>query len=260
MIHPITLSFPHLPAALDGLRIAHLSDFHARRGRCALKLADRLAAALAATRLDLVLLTGDYMDQPGDEATAIEVLARIASRVRPRLGYFGVFGNHDNTALRRQMNGLEIHWLGNGVVQPADLPLLLCGLDGSIDARPDTVALAGALAGTDAEAFRIALTHVPAMLPAVADLGCHLLLAGHTHGGQIRPWRRLPLYNSTDLPLRLSSGVLRHRETLAVVTRGLGETSLPLRLCCPRQVPVLMLRCGPLPGEYTDDMVNVWAW
>ena len=260
MLESVTLSFPHLPACLDGLRLAHLTDFHIRRGHDARDRADRIAGRLASMRLDLALFTGDYMDRSGDEATAAELLSRLLGRLRPRLGCYGVFGNHDNPDLRRRLGELDIHWLDNTVARPGRLPLALCGLDGDITRRPDPVELAGHLGRDDGAAFRILLSHFPTALGTASDLGIHLLLAGHTHGGQLRLLWRRALYNSTDLPLHLSAGVLRHRDTLAVVSRGLGETALPLRLFCPRQLPIVQLKRGPLPGERTDLIANVLPW
>jgi hypothetical protein len=104
------------------------------------------------------------------------------------------------------------------------------------------------------------LSHYPMYLPTVADMGVDLMFSGHTHGGQWRVPFAGALYNSSDLPMFLSSGILRHRRTLCVVSRGLGETWLPIRFFCPPHMPLYTLHRGPLPGQHTDRLENVQPW
>lgn len=113
--------------------------------------------------------------------------------------------------------------------------------------------------------LRIVLSHRPDFLPLASDLGAGLMLSGHTHGGQMRLPFNFPVYNSSDLPLHLSAGVLRHRDTMAVVSRGLGATGfmgtrLRFRLLCPPHAPVLTLRRNTSPGERTDDISCISRW
>ena len=93
-----------------------------------------------------------------------------------------------------------------------------------------------------------------------ADMGVDIMIAGHTHGGQCRFPGRRAFTNSCDLPLRLTAGIMRHRNTLAVVTRGLGESRLPLRLFCPPQLPIYTLRRGPMRGRATDHIDCIERW
>src|SRR5690606_18514581 len=98
LIEPEDLPLPALPQELDGLRVAHLSDLHVSVQRPHRRRLDRLANQLTALRLDLVFLTGDYMHEPGDEAEAHAALRALTERLRPSIGVFGVFGNHDSDA------------------------------------------------------------------------------------------------------------------------------------------------------------------
>ena len=104
------------------------------------------------------------------------------------------------------------------------------------------------------------LSHFPHYLPVAADLGIDILISGHTHGGQCRLPGGLALVNSSDLPLRLTSGILRHRNTVAVVSRGLREARLPLRLFCPPHLPIYTLRRGTPPGRYTNLVQIIERW
>lgn len=271
LTEPIDLSLTHLPHALDRFRIAHLTDLHILKRS---KRLDRLINQLAKLRLDLGILTGDYMlrDKATHRSQALPYLRDLTSAIKPKLGWYGVFGNHDKRDLIEQLQTLPINWLNDEAVALSEKPVEIMGFrctNARID--PDPIALAKAVANlptrqSDHEArLRIALSHRPDFLPLASDLGANLMLSGHTHGGQVRLPFNLPLYNSSDLPLHLSSGVLRHRDTLAVVSRGLGTTDLlgtgvRMRTFCPPHAPILTLRRNTSPGEQTDDIVCVSRW
>ena len=275
LIEAIDLPVVRLPERLDGLRIAHLTDLHARRPRQRL---ERLALSLAARRLDLVFLTGDYMSKPGDEPAAAEALRRLVSPLKPVLGTFGVFGNHDTLALVDAVQDLPITWLRDQAarVTHEGHPIDLLGLDMLFAQEPDPVALLlhqgealtdghGEGGGEGGEAdghahVRLLLSHDARYVVTAADMGVDLLFAGHTHGGQVRLPGGRPIVNSSQLPLSLTSGILRHRDTLAVVSRGVGESGLPLRLFCPPHVPIYTLRRRSLPGRRSDGVDLIRAW
>lgn len=205
------------------------------------------------------------MSVPGDEQPAFEVMQWICERLTTRLGIFGVFGNHDSPELRRMMRDLPVHWLDNQQVRIDGLPLQIMGVRTDREHEPDFVAMAMDGSGAEDSAggvrpIRIMLAHFPNALPMAADLGVDIMLCGHTHGGQCRLPGIGPIVNHAGLPLRLTSGILRHQDTLCAVTRGLGEVGLPLRTFCPPQLPVYTLRRGPMPGQHTFDMHNVVPW
>lgn len=111
-----TYDIPHpaVPPGLDGLTILHITDLHVRRLRGPLSPLGRLRAALPTLSPDLILFTGDYMDHPGDESVACTELADLLDACAPRLGCFGIFGNHDTPRFRRAARQLpNITWLEN---------------------------------------------------------------------------------------------------------------------------------------------------
>ena len=269
----LDLTLPEVPEELLGLRLAHLTDLHIHGHR---RRHGRIAAALKQLNPDLVLLTGDYVTRWWRHEVAFEAMGRICAAVDPPRGIFGVFGNHDGQPLRHRLEGLPVTWLNNTVHRFADLPLEIWGSDTRYDHTQDGLALAEQLGPQSTPAtgdapdkaappsprpvVRLLLSHLPSFLPTAADLGADVMFSGHTHGGQIRLPGGRALRNSTDLPLHLTSGLLRHRNTICYVSRGLGEVLLPIRFCCPPQLPVYTIRRGPLPGEYTDQIVNVRPW
>lgn len=273
-LHMVDLVLPRLPGGLAGLRIAHVTDLHVRRrwgGATHLRPRHRrLASMLGALKLDLLVLTGDFMDHPGDEPAAEAVLRAICESARPRWGIYGVFGNHDRPPFCDACEMLPIRWLRDDWAQIDGLNgLLLGGLHMDRQRPPDAGRLALARAALNGYSSRpspgerplqMVLSHMPMALPMLADLGVDVVLSGHTHGGQIRPLPGWVIYNSTDWPLRLTSGLLRHQNTLCATSRGLGEAGLPLRVFCSRQLPIFTLRHGPLPGRHTHGVDNLQAW
>ena len=260
LIDPLDICLPDLPSHLIGLRIAHLSDLHVTGRR---RRHDRLLADVARARPDVVLLTGDYITAKGDEPPAVELLHRFCDDIRPRHGIYGVFGNHDSPELASAVAELPVTWLRNEAIRPDDLDVEILGLD-ALDfglAWPDTVEVAAACNGQGEPAgIRMMLCHYSTWLPMAADMGVDLMFSGHTHGGQCRLPGRFALLNRSDLPLRLTSGLLRHKDTICVVSRGLGEARFPVRTFCPPHVPLMTLRRGPMPGRMTWRIDNVRPW
>jgi len=259
IVEPVDLCLPGLPPALSGLRIGHVSDLHAYRHRRRYR---RIARELAQARPDLIVLTGDHVTRWRPANVAGEVLAGMCDQLDPPMGMFGVHGNHDANELRGELQALPITWLDNASHRFEGLPLEILGADTHFRSGHDSVALAEQLTPGQrtTPTVRLLLCHIPTFLPTASDLAADIMFAGHTHGGQIRLPGGRALCNSTDLPLDLTSGVLRHRNTLCCVSRGLGEVLLPCRLFCRPQLPIYTLCSGPMPGQYSDDIVNVLPW
>ncbi|MCW5764595.1 MAG: metallophosphoesterase [Phycisphaeraceae bacterium] len=264
-IEAFDIPHPDLPERLDGLRVLHISDVHIRRARRRTGRWDRILSALESTPADLACFTGDYVDQQGQEAGALIGLADMLAACRTRLGCFGSFGNHDTPAMRRAARALPgIRWLSPAPTEPlADpdggepLPLRLIGLDWPEDpvsavlSMSDADAFALRAGGLLADgAFPLTLVHMPTALLPCAEVNLPFMLAGHTHGGQIRLHARLAPHTSSDIPPHLATGCLRLGRSLCCVSRGVGESWVPgLRINCPRQIPLYTLRRGPLPPE-----------
>lgn len=264
------LTHPDLPPALEGLTLLHITDTHARDHAQGLLGAifpfkrggvlRRLPGLLAKIDADLVLLTGDYMDHPGDETVGLASLRDQAQAWRARFGAFGVFGNHDTAPFQAMAReGVPgVNWLENRAttLQIRGEPVRILGAS-----EPEDMLGAGLSLEGETPAFTIALAHFPTQVYPAAHLGAHLVLAGHTHGGQVRLRTERPLHTSCDLPGDLASGVLRLGNTLCAIGRGLGETVIDLRLNCPPQLGVYTLRRGPFPGpESVEGLTRVVVW
>ena len=161
---------------------------------------------------------------------------------------------------------MPVRWLSDEAVEVHGLPLQMVGME-FLDANlrtPDILELAAACGQLDRTgtngALRVVLCHYSEWLPTADDLGADLMFSGHTHGGQLRLPGGRALKNCCELPLHLTCGMLRHRDTVCVVSRGLGEARIRLRLFCPPHVPLITLQRGALPGDYTDGIDNVRKW
>lgn len=275
-IEPYDLPHPAVPPALDGLTILHISDVHVRRTRPLPDSTRRAVRALEATHADLAIFTGDYMNHPGDEDAAMISLRALVGACRARRGVYGIFGNHDTWELRSRARHIPgITWLSAdcpfayphpglrllGVDEPEDL---LSALVADRIAQPPAPS-APDLAPRDEtfEPLTAALVHYPSEILVGADFNIPVMFAGHTHGGQFRITSRLAPHTSCDLPADRASGILRIRQTLCAVSRGLGNAVVELRLNCPAQIPLYTLRRAALPalGPEVHEQVTLHrAW
>jgi predicted MPP superfamily phosphohydrolase len=245
---------PGWPESSDGLRILQLSDLHVGRANHLLVRFMRRAAAIPA---DVVVITGDFVDRPEHVGQLADVLAPLMSGGRPVVG---ILGNHDRYVYR------QLH-IPHGIADPFDADTLIkaireAGLRLLIDEATDIatacgpVTIAGvditshtdagvatALAGADLERT-ILLAHSPDARFAAARAGVRLLLAGHTHGGQVRlgPW--ITLTTSTRHPLKPPSGMHTLEGLQMHVSPGLGTTMLRLRLFSRPEATVIEIRRG----------------
>lgn len=236
MLETVTIEHALLDPALHGLRVLHLTDFHVRWAPEKHRWFPPLLEAIrAAGEVDLVALTGDYHDKPGQEEHGLELIRAMAGVWRTRLGAAGIFGNHDSPEFRRLAvrEGLGVQWIGGCIATFG--PLTLAGMD----SPEDVLGLALAAAGRRPS---LVLAHEPTVLIPCAQLGWPLIFAGHTHGGQIRiPTPRGPyaLHTSSDTSGSMASGLLRFENTVCAVSRGVGDGVVEgLRINCPRQVTV----------------------
>jgi uncharacterized protein len=230
-----------LPGALDGLRIAQVSDVHFPGNRIAARAA---LEHLQSVNPDIVLLTGDMTEsQP-----AMKHVRSFVGEARGKLATVAVLGNWEHrvgvvgSSARDAYRsaGAELLVNGSKTVDVGGVPLSLVGLDDPVEGRPDIVT---ARAGVVQGATEIWLVHAPGFAsapPVRTTARPALILAGHTHGGQIR----IPL-----LPPVRATGAGRFLEgwyydTFAplYVSRGVGTTGIPARFRCPAELPVFTLR------------------
>lgn len=245
-----------IPAAFDGFVLCQVSDVHneARgEGNAALLRALREAAP------DLICITGDFLDS---RRTDLDFALELAGQLAEIAPAVYVTGNHE--ARLMDLSALEAGLAARGVRVLRDgwTPLArggeeiaLIGLDDPgfaagegwtlSEGLDQTQARLSALLAQAGDRFSLVLSHRPELLPAYADAGADLVLSGHAHGGQVR----LPGIGGLFAPgqgilPRLTSGVHARGETRLVVSRGLGNSSFPLRVFNPPEIVTVILRAG----------------
>ena len=272
-IHEVDIPVANLPPALDGMRIAQLSDIHIgsympiAQVRRAVGMANELGS-------HLTVVTGDFLTARPDP---LEDCIAELSHLRAPLGVYGCNGNHEIYAgaeeaaqtlfsrfgmkLLRSENA-ELRWQGSA--------FNLIGVDYQRQRTRDGVP-APMLAGLEALVRRdvpnILLSHNPNSFPRAAEMGIELSLAGHTHGGQVRveilddqwnPARFLtpyiaglyqrPLNFSAALSEKELSSLFPESSLQSVasskiyVNRGLGTIGAPVRLGVPPEITLITLR------------------
>lgn len=247
-----TLSPPGWPATCDGLRVAVLSDLHVGSPFNGLDKLQRIVDLSNRAQPDVVLLAGDYVIHgvPGGRFVPPEESAPWMGRIVARAGVYAVLGNHD-------------WWLGGprvrAALEDAGIPVLddagtpvvagacrfwLAGIGDLWEGTPDVpAALAGAADGDPVLAF----THNPDLfVDAPARIG--LLVAGHTHGGQVY----LPIVGRPVVPSkygeRFAIGHIVEDGRHLFVTSGLGTSIVPARFRVPPEISVLTLRSAAPPA------------
>ncbi len=246
-----TLPAPWLPKSLRGLTITHISDLHVGRHyrpHMLRQLVDR-ANALDS---DLVLITGDIVDQSND---MLPPAIHAISQLTHRHGLFICIGNHDQIDNRRDF----IRRLGHRFplllnqrrsLNIAGQPLTIAGLDyasrdlASIRRPGHHVNTNLTLLGHDSarDGPVIALSHHPHAFDRLADAGVPLTLAGHTHGGQLMlsDPRRRPDVGIGRLLFRYTRGFYHRGPGTLFVNSGVGNW-FPLRIHAPAEIVQLRL-------------------
>jgi uncharacterized protein len=242
-----SLFFRSLPAGLDGLRIAHLSDVHAGIHMEREKM-DAIVALTNRLRPDLILQTGDMIDI---SRSYIPDYVRAFRDLRAPLGVVTVLGNHDRytgeEAVVRGVRDAGQVLVRNGVhvVERNGAAMALAGIDDphnwtADDPQQGDIAAALRHAPPPAEAFTVLLAHRPGAFDGAAPRGIPLTLAGHIHGGQLY----LPVigWSAGRLITKYVMGHFQRGESQLYVSRGIGVVGVPIRVFVPPEIALLELR------------------
>ncbi len=222
----------------DGVRIAHLSDIHVGRWtpRAHVRAAVELAAAV---KPDLTVLTGDYVCWSRTEIPLVEDwLGGLGGRkVAAVLGNHDFFTSGRRVAAALARHGYDVLRNRNTSVEVNGAPLTLVGIDDPITRHDDAgAAFDGAAPGT-----RVVLTHYPVDPRRLVARGAHLVLSGHTHGGQ----NHIPGVTHRLLRrvgIRYPRGLYDVDGGKVYVTTGVGFVGVRLRIGAASEVAVLTLR------------------
>jgi uncharacterized protein len=241
-VREVDIPVSDLPAGLDGLRLLQLSDIHLSAFLSEQDLA-RVIDSANELRPHLALVTGDLITSFGDP---LDACLRQVARLRADAGVLGCMGNHEAYAgvedyteqagarlgipfLRRRAQALRF----------GDALLNVAGVDYQRSDRPylpqvERLLLPGA--------YNLLMSHNPDVFPVAARQGYDLMLAGHTHGGQVTIEILNQSINAARFFTPFVYGLFRHSSAAAYVTRGIGTIGIPARIGAPPEIALLRLR------------------
>ena len=261
VVERLVIESRHLPAGSAPVTIAFLTDMHVAGPDMPPERLARIVAQVNALEPDLIAIGGDLVSEKRTAThiyTAEEIVAPLGD-LRAPLGVVLVPGNHDHwfdwPGLARELAKYpQITVLENGAGQFG--PLAVAGLDDDYtgQANIETVTLAmSQLSGP-----RVWLSHTPDTFPSI-PVSADLVLAGHTHCGQIAyPWGGAPVTMS-QYGNRYACGIVREHDKVLVTSAGLGTSLLPIRLFTQPEVWVVEVRAAArrdgtplvIPGSVT---------
>ena len=242
-INEWTVESHQIPEAFDGFRIAQISDLHnAQFGHDNERLLERLMRA----EPDIIVFTGDLIDSRNTQVDVALDFVEMAVGIAP---CYYVSGNHESRtgqwlALRQGLLEAGVRVLEDeaAMLERDGESVVIAGLQDP-DFGGDFYGALGSV--TAGEGYTILLSHRPERMDAYAACGADLVFSGHAHGGQIR----IPFVGGVVAPHQgwfpeFDSGLFRLGDTVMLVSRGLGNSIIPLRINNRPEIILAMLKAS----------------
>lgn len=243
----LTIASPWLPAGFDGMKIAQLSDLHLHHVSRAYRTA---IDVIRRERPHLVVITGDLVDHPEQTSACLAFLSDL--RAAAGVPVVVVPGNWDHRAFPTKQSiaawhkhvqaetGIRVLANQNVILRRHGDRMWLVGTDDPYFGHAD---LDASFKGVPDTAFALVLTHAPEAFEELAQRpAARLVLAGHTHGGQVR----LPFIGAVRVPsrygTRFARGLSKLGDTFFYVNAGMGMSHLPIRFLCRPELTFITLK------------------
>ncbi len=246
----LELSYSRLPRSFDGFTILQISDLHISHWWKNERQMEKIVRSLDT---DLLVFTGDN----AVNSRGARLLKEFLNRVRPDHETYLIYGNTENKGKYGRERQKDLNWKNlrvlvneHVIIKRGDDKIVLAGVDDPFTRHDD---VPKAFEGAPKDAFKILLAHAPSAAGDAADAGVDLLLAGHTHGGQIRfpiigaVYPHIHKYKKLVMGLyegeKLNRILKRDAGEMRVYTsRGIGISNLPMRFLCPPEIAYITLR------------------
>ena len=232
------VAFHNLPSSFTNFTILHISDLHADMSEGAMK---HLVEIVGTLRYDICVLTGDYRGKTyGSFEAAMDGVAKMRAQIRGPT--YAVLGNHDTIQMVPILEAMDIRVLLNEcqTLTRGDQRIHIAGIDDAHFYRADDIEIAASdIPKAD---FSILLSHTPEVYRQAAQIGFDLMLSGHTHGGQLCLPGSIPIKLEAALPRKMGAGAWKHLGMNGYTSVGAGTSILPVRLNCPPEVTLHVLR------------------
>lgn len=222
----------------ERLRLVLFSDVHVHGPDMRPKRLERIVQEINRERPDIVIAAGDFVGNNlvGDNYSIADSVAPLAE-LKSRLGVYAVLGNNDHMLgpkkVARALSAVHVRLLENEAIRVG--PIVLGGVDYRLD-EPRSEAL-GDVETTLAlmqkmHGMRVMVAHSPDVFPTALS-SVSLVLAGHTHCGQIALPLFGPVLTGSHFGREFACGAYRRKNSLLIVTGGLGTSHVPLRFEAP---------------------------
>lgn len=246
-----TVTSERLPEAFDGFTIAQISDLHNS------ELSEQTLAHLRELSPDMIAITGDLVDSDHTDIGLGISFAAQAAQIAP---CYYVTGNHEAWISRQDAMTLEEGVAAESrvlhdacvMLERDGAEIAVLGVDDPdfVPLTDDVDAVSGLLLPQELQklagdaAFTVLLSHRPELFENYVQAGMDVVLSGHAHGGQIR----LPFLGGLAAPNQgflpeYDAGVFRQNETTMIVSRGIGNSIIPVRFNNRPEVVLITLRC-----------------
>jgi uncharacterized protein len=259
-VEPVEVKFKDLPQSFDGLRIVQLSDIHLGSLYGKQKKVIKAVSMVNSLNPDLVLFTGDLVNNYSEEALGWE---NIFARIQARLGKFSILGNHDygdywdwNSEAERHHN-MDLLYQ---VHAEMGFQLLRNAWD-TVSVNGDRLALVGvenwgrppfkqygnlekSLAGLPPSLFKILLSHDPSHWDAqvAGKTDIQLTLSGHTHAMQLGFRIGRFKWSPSSYIYKRWMGLYKNEGQALYVNRGMGYIGFPGRIGLRPEITLIVLR------------------
>lgn len=247
-----TITCDQLPDMFDGFRIAVVSDLHnASFG----SENSRITQIIEKERPDMIAITGDLVDSNRTDIDTSVALIHRLMRIAP---CYYVTGNHEArigalfSELEERLLAENVQILHDQAVQleKDGQTIQIIGLDDPAFTERDNAGEPGLLRSKLdrmdlRDEYSILLSHRPEAFEAYAAEGMDLVLSGHAHGGQFR----LPFIGGVIAPNqgffpKYDAGIYAQDKTTMVVSRGIGNSIIPVRFNNPPEIVIIELSCA----------------
>lgn len=251
-VNEIQIESTRIPKEFDGYRIAHIADLHnAEFGKEQSKLLLKLHEA----NPDLIVITGDLIDSKTPNVTVAMDFVKAAVKIAP---VYYVTGNHEAwthkySELKKELIKSKVKILDDDKeeLRKGNSAILLLGLKDPAFYHLDPVEEGAMLSSKlmelkkDAQDFSLLLSHRPEHFESYVESGIDLVLSGHAHGGQFR----IPFIGGVIAPNqgffpKYTAGLYQDKNTAMVVSRGLGNSIIPVRINNPPEIVMVILKAG----------------
>lgn len=255
-IHNVKVYSEKIPDECNNMKIALISDLH-YNGFMNKERFSSMIETINNAKPDIILFAGDVYDHPKQNPPSDEIrqeLIELLKKLEAPYGKFAVLGesDHESTLVEDTLYNLfyyaDFELLDNSSIllhKDGSKTINLVGIDSSIGGRVD---IEKAMSGIDVNNFTIVLTHAPDIVTTLPLNDIDLILAGHSHGGQVY----LPLFGalfSKEGATKFVRGEYTlkqaNAESKLIITNGLGTSDMDIRLFAPPQCTMIRLTNQP---------------